>query len=142
MVDPHLVALPWRVASKLRQEPLSEMALKYADELQGDCLIWVGRWTTGNGYGKLKWRAPNDIWRDRVAHRVIYEYFYGPLDDQLVLDHLCLRRECCQPLHLDPVTVQINTHRGRAVLYKKKVPECGVVSQPAARVKPSWAISD
>ncbi len=119
MIDPHLVALPWRISSRLRQETPLPAAINYS-KVEGDCLIWIGRWTTGNGYGKLKWRNPGDIWRDRVAHRVIYEFFYGTLDDQLVLDHLCFRRECCQPLHLDPVTVRENTHRGRAVLFKKR----------------------
>lgn len=143
MIDPHLIALPWRLSSKLHQEPVSDFAAKYVD-LQGDCLIWIGKWTTGNGYGKVSWKNPGDIARDRVAHRVIYEYFHGTLDDQLVLDHLCMRRECCQPLHLEPVTVRENTHRGRAVLYKKKrelvcAPVVTIPPQNPPRKRPDWA---
>lgn len=109
MTDPHLIALPWRIASRLTQ--VSAPALL---SLEGDCLLWVGKWNTGNGYGKVSWEG-----KDRVAHRVIYEIFNGRIDSKLLLDHRCLRRSCCQPLHLDPVTTKINTHRGRAVLFAK-----------------------
>jgi hypothetical protein len=107
LIDPALISLPWRISSRLVQQSAPD-----GIELEGDCLIWVGKWTTGNGYGKVGWEG-----KHRVAHRVIYEIFHGPVDPKLLLDHRCLNRACCQPLHLEPVTTKVNTHRGKAVLF-------------------------
>jgi len=108
MIDAALVALPWRISSKLTQTPAPE-----GSDLSGDCLIWTGKWTTGNGYGKVGWQGQH-----RVVHRVVFEIFHGPVDPKLLLDHRCKRRPCCQPLHLEPVTTKVNTYRGAAVLFR------------------------
>ena len=47
----------------------------------------------------------------RRAHRVIYEARVGPIPAGRVLDHLCRRRWCCNPLHLEPVTQNENEMR-------------------------------
>jgi hypothetical protein len=60
------------------------------------------------------------------AHRVSYEHFVGPIPEGLVLDHRChtddpacrgglgcLHRRCVNPKHLEPVTAEVNTLRGR-----------------------------
>jgi hypothetical protein len=38
----------------------------------------------------------------------------GPIPENMVLDHLCRNRCCCNPAHLEPVTQKVNTHRARA----------------------------
>lgn len=48
------------------------------------------------------------------AHRVAYELARGPVPRKLFLDHLCGRRSCCNPDHLDPVTTAENNRRSRA----------------------------
>lgn len=108
MIDAVLIALPWRISSRITQTPAPEGL-----DLSGDCLLWQGAWSTGNGYGKISWQG-----RGRVVHRVIYEIFHGAVDRKILLDHRCRRRSCCQPLHLEPVTTKVNTHRGNAVLFK------------------------
>jgi hypothetical protein len=50
----------------------------------------------------------------RVIHRVLYELLIGPIPSQHVLDHLCRVRACCNPLHVEPVTVYENTLRGKS----------------------------
>jgi len=50
------------------------------------------------------------------AHRYIYETFVGPIGPGLVLDHVCGKRGCINPFHLEPVTTQTNTRRGRSGL--------------------------
>lgn len=54
------------------------------------------------------------------VHRVNYELHTGQrIAPGLLLDHRCRWHPCIDPLHLEPVTTQINTHRGNAVLFSK-----------------------
>lgn len=57
----------------------------------------------------------------RHAHQVMYRVFYGsesiPQTDNIPpsfyhLDHLCQRKSCCYPRHLEPVRPAENTRRG------------------------------
>lgn len=76
------------------------------DELTG-CLLWTGNIHPKYGYGRLC--------VDRVvklAHRVAYEAFVGPIPEGLTLDHLCRVRRCVNPAHLEPVTLAENKARG------------------------------
>jgi hypothetical protein len=50
----------------------------------------------------------------RSAHRVSYEMFVGLIPEGLQLDHLCRRRSCVCPDHLEPVTNAENVRRGYA----------------------------
>lgn len=85
-----------------------------------DCWPWQGR-INRKGYGQMlvdgKWPS---------VHRWIYEFCYGPLADDLVIDHTChnrdascpagpacLHRRCCNPAHLEAVTVGENIRRGQ-----------------------------
>jgi len=47
------------------------------------------------------------------AHRASYELFVGDIAEGLVLDHLCRNGICVNILHLEPVTLGINTLRGK-----------------------------
>lgn len=46
-----------------------------------------------------------------MAHRAAWEAEYGPIPDGHDLDHLCRRRLCIAPLHLEPVTPSANQQR-------------------------------
>lgn len=72
-----------------------------------DCWWWIGRINVANGYGQVR----DDEGRLRVAHRVAYELWVGPIPDGLVLDHGCHNRACVRPDHLEPVTAKENTAR-------------------------------
>lgn len=77
------------------------------------CWAWLGRVNHG-GYGQMiVGRAA------KLAHRVAYEMFIGPIPDGMVLDHLCRVRSCVNPLHLDPVTLVENVKRGAHATKKK-----------------------
>lgn len=81
------------------------------------CWLWGGE-LNRNGYGRVWWQG-----KRRVVHRVVYELLHGPVSRELHLDHVkerCQHRHCCNPAHLEPVTPRENTHRGRAVLFKKR----------------------
>jgi hypothetical protein len=59
-------------------------------------------------------RCPDGKWRPRLAHRIAYELFIGPIPNGLHIDHLCRNRGCVNPVHLEPVTQQENMLRGYA----------------------------
>jgi len=43
---------------------------------------------------------------------VSYELNVGPIPEGDTLDHLCNRRACVNPAHLDPCTIGVNSARG------------------------------
>jgi len=94
--------------------PLADRVVLSAHYFEGTpCWDWLGSWNSGNGYYKVRWRG-----RGWMVHRLIYTLVREPVPQDLVLDHLCARRWCCNPLHMEPVTVRENTLRGQAVLFQ------------------------
>ncbi len=61
------------------------------------CWTWTGA-RQPEGYGKFELEG-----RTRVAHRVSYELFIGPIPEGMHLDHLCHEPSCVNPDHLEPV---------------------------------------
>ncbi len=70
------------------------------------CWEWVGCIHPVTGYGQFKYdnRLSN-------PHRFAYSYFIGPIPAGYEVDHLCRVRHCCNPMHLETVTVQENRRR-------------------------------
>jgi len=75
----------------------------------GSCLIWRGTLNL-SGYGYMKFEGKN--WR---VHRLVFEQIHGLIPEGLVLDHLCRNRACCNPNHLEIVTVRENLMRGESI---------------------------
>lgn len=74
------------------------------DELYG-CWLWTGK-TNSNGYPTIWTKAgPRD------AHAELYARIRGAVPAELVLDHVCRRRCCVNPWHLDAVTQRVNLRR-------------------------------
>jgi hypothetical protein len=69
-----------------------------------ECWPWQKGMTKGYGV----------VYQDDRAHRVAYRLAVGPIPEGLVLDHLCRNPPCCNPAHLEPVTLAENTLRGMA----------------------------
>ena len=69
-----------------------------------DCWLYDHPHPT-DGYGRVRWP------RSRRAHLAAYELFVGPVPPGLELDHLCRRRDCFRPGHLQPVTRSVNVTR-------------------------------
>lgn len=82
------------------------------------CWEWQGE-LNRNGYGRV-WIGG----KRHMTHRAVWELLRGQIEAGLVLDHLCKVRNCCNPDHLEPVTVKENTHRGDAVLFKRLETAC------------------
>lgn len=62
------------------------------------CWLWTaGR--QGDGYGTFCVNG-----KMKLAHRVSYELYVGPIPDGLVIDHSCSVRNCVRPDHLRATT--------------------------------------
>jgi hypothetical protein len=73
------------------------------------CWRWR-RSKQANGYGIC---YSGGKYRTRYAHRIAYLEFVGPIPAGMCIDHLCRTRDCCNPDHLEVVTVRENLRRGR-----------------------------
>jgi hypothetical protein len=82
------------------------------------CWLWNGQ-LVRNGYGYTQLEG-----RRVYVHRLAWELLRAPIPDELKLDHVCHNkdtgchargrcphRRCCNPAHLDPVTVKENNAR-------------------------------
>lgn len=84
----------------------SRLEHKFIPEPNTGCWLWLDH-IDANGYGKISFRG-----RPAMAHRVVYEFYRGPIPRGLCLDHLCRCRCCVNPDHLEAVTLGENTRRG------------------------------
>lgn len=82
-------------------------------EPETSCWRWLGALGTG-GYGRFHVGGTQ-----RQAHRVMYEHANGPVPPSLVIDHLCRKRDCMNPAHMEPVTRGENVLRGEGYTARK-----------------------
>jgi len=80
--------------------------LKKIKVLDNGCWQWIGG-TNDRGYGRFTYKG-----KLQPPHRFIYEYYYGSICPDLTIDHLCRNRACCNPIHLEQVTLKENILRG------------------------------
>lgn len=83
----------WQIMEKVQVDPETQ------------CWVWTGA-TNATGYGFVRWGG-----RVAPVHRVVYEIDAGDIPAGLHIDHLCFNRKCCNPAHLEPVTVGVNNQR-------------------------------
>lgn len=67
----------------------------------GACWLWTGARTRSYGIFRIDGR-------NRVAHRVSYEWHYGPIPEGFEVDHMCFSRACVAPTHLRLLDHQAN----------------------------------
>lgn len=83
-------------------------------EKTSGCWLWKMN-LDNDGYGRLGIGSRSDNTNRLVlAHRWAYEYFVGPILSGLTIDHLCRRRNCVNPAHMEAVTLRVNILRGIA----------------------------
>lgn len=88
------------------EQRVLERFLSKCDRPVDGCWLWEAGITTA-GYGTLSIAS-----RTHYAHRLAYEHFIGPIEDGMVIDHLCRMRHCVNPAHLEVVTNAENLRRG------------------------------
>lgn len=97
--------------SRYVNDTLADRIKRGAKIDENGCWRWqrsIGK----EGYGFIAVREYSGAKpRSRLAHRVSYEQFVGPIPDGLQIDHLCRVRECVNPSHLEPVTGSVNVRR-------------------------------
>lgn len=72
------------------------------------CWIWI-KSIGKTGYGRTKTGSRSNKTRRTIgAHQWSYMLFNGPLQKDLVVDHICRLRNCVNPEHLRLVTRRIN----------------------------------
>jgi len=92
-------------------DPIVRFMLK-VNQIDGGCWEWTG-WKDRRGYGGFDIR-PRRPGQSAFAHRFAYEYYVGPIPEELELDHLCRNTGCVNPEHLEPVTHAENVRRAFA----------------------------
>jgi len=75
-------------------------ATKYVVREDG-CWEWTAH-RDKDGYGRIRGDAPES--RDERAHRLIWSASHGEIPQGMVLDHICGRPWCVNPMHLRPMT--------------------------------------
>lgn len=86
--------------------------------ISGQCWLYDG-YLNPDGYG---WARADG--KSQRTHRAVFEAFFGPIPDGLVLDHLCRNRACYNPSHLDPVSQGENTRRGLQGALRERRTHC------------------
>lgn len=92
----------------------------------GECWVWMGSLQT-SGHGQLRVDG-----RLMMVHRLSYAEALGEIPEGLDLDHLCRNERCCNPGHLEPVSHEENSRRGRECprcIFLRTCPSCGGSSE-------------
>lgn len=74
--------------------------------------VTTGCWEWAYARSPLGYGRGWDGTRVRLSHHLTYEFFHGPVVNEL--DHLCYNPPCCNPAHLEDVTHQVNLQRAAA----------------------------
>lgn len=90
---------------KIKEIPIfshEKLLSKIVINKENNCWEWGGTINTG-GYGIFNIKE-----KGYRTHRLTYSLFIGNADVNLLIDHICRNRSCCNPEHLRLVTHKEN----------------------------------
>lgn len=90
----------------LPRVPFPERLTALSAQYGAACWLWPGKLI--NGYGVIRYGGRKHV----RAHRAAYEMLRGPIQEGMVIDHLCRNRRCINPAHMEIVTRGENVLRG------------------------------
>lgn len=96
------------------EQVFSQVQINY----KTDCWEWTGYVDTRPGYlpyGRIKLSGNKT---PQALHRIVWEYFNGPIPDGFVVDHICRNGKCCYPVHLRVITGSENSDGGFVKKFK------------------------
>lgn len=85
---------------------------------EAGCWIWQAH-VDRHGYGKITVGR-----RSLLVHRVSYEAARGSIPSGLTIDHSCKNTRCCNPAHLEPMTMRENALRSSRVVEQIAATAC------------------
>ncbi|WP_374453780.1 HNH endonuclease signature motif containing protein [Phenylobacterium sp.] len=98
-------------------------------EADSGCLEWTGA-LNKKGYG-ITWLSKSS--GNLRVHRVAYVAAKGEIPRGLVIDHLCRNRRCCNPEHMEVVTLSENSRRSAQTFCRRGHPLTGRNAVPDPR---------
>lgn len=85
-------------------KPLDKRIVKHFNKAgEDDCWEWTGAHIR-KGYGMIR----DANMENRLAHRVMYELFVGPIPEGMNICHICDNPKCVNPNHLYAATQSQN----------------------------------
>lgn len=79
-----------------------------ANSIKDDSGCWIWQKSKNRGYGTTSFEG-----KVYSAHRLAYLSYYGSIDKDLVIDHICRNPSCVNPEHLELVTQKENIARAK-----------------------------
>ena len=114
---PALALMPYFRASWLPKIRVEESP---DPKLDGPCWLWQG---ARDQYGYVVWSiGPRKTRKFWGGHRWVAHHHYGPIQKDHEPDHLCYKRNCIQPWHLEVISKLLNLQRAHARKYGKAPP--------------------
>lgn len=86
---------------KIRGKALDRLILQLINN--NGCWEWTGS-LSRSGYARFK----DDNGKCVAIHRWTYEHFVGKIPDKFTIDHKCFNTKCCNPQHLQAVSIAEN----------------------------------
>lgn len=110
-VTPFVAPMTWWDLSEWRLSPALPKRFwdRVVQDLETGCWDWIG-YLQNAGYGQIHFRE-NGKSAPKLAHRVSYEAHRGKIPPDLECDHLCKRKSCISPGHIQLVSHPENMRR-------------------------------
>lgn len=99
-------------------------AIRVSIDKNTGCWNWTGK-LNDDGYAIYTFKPEGSKKHKHISgHKYAYTMLIGDPGKDLVLDHLCRNRACCNPYHLEPITRAENTKRADFKTRSLRITHC------------------